>query len=188
MQHSSVLIKTPKGLEEIDKRTHKLQGRLRAILFMVDGQRTFSDLLEQAGSLASQLEGQLEELASQGFVAEVVSEVPATEPPPTPAPPPPAPPTKRAAPPTKASTPPQPARPAPPKAVEPIAVLKQRLSKMLTETMGMRAMFLAAQLESLNSQSELSAFIDDTARSLATSNGPKPAEAWRDRARTLIGL
>jgi hypothetical protein len=68
MRHSSILKKTSKGLEEVEKRTHKLAGRLRAVLFMVDGQRTMAELLDQAGALAPQLEAQLEELSAQGFL------------------------------------------------------------------------------------------------------------------------
>jgi DNA-binding FrmR family transcriptional regulator len=73
MQLSSTLVKTAKGLEEIDKRTHKLSGRLRAVMFMIDGQRTVGALLDQAGSMAAQLETQLKELLAQNFISEVLS-------------------------------------------------------------------------------------------------------------------
>jgi DNA-binding FrmR family transcriptional regulator len=200
MQQLSVLVKTPKGLEEIEKRTHKLQGRLRAILFMVDGQRTLADLLEQAGSLAEQLELQLQELASQGFIEEVAAEADESLPPPVAPQPPPVVLSVRsssvttkapASAPVKSSAPRAPAAadmPRQPRPVESIDVLKQKLSKMLTETMGMRAMFLGAQLESLKSQSELASFIEETARAVGTSNGSKVAAEWRARARSLIGL
>ena len=65
MQSTSMLIKTAKGLDEIDKRTYKIAGRLRALLFMTHGQRTLGELLDQAGNMAAALETQLAELAAQ---------------------------------------------------------------------------------------------------------------------------
>ena len=59
MQSTSVLIKTAKGLDKIDKRTYKIAGRLRALLFMIHGQRTLGEFLDQAGNLAATLETQL---------------------------------------------------------------------------------------------------------------------------------
>ena len=65
MQSTPVLIKTAKGLDEIDKRTYKIAGRLRALLFMILGQRTLGELLNQTGNVAETLETQLAELAAQ---------------------------------------------------------------------------------------------------------------------------
>jgi DNA-binding FrmR family transcriptional regulator len=205
MQLSSTLVKTAKGLEEIDKRTHKLSGRLRAVMFMIDGQRTVGALLDQAGSMAAQLETQLKELLAQNFISEVLSPdesvvvetvakpvtqiVPTsarTTPTPTPA--------------TATSTAPKPSPPvvnaakkaepivaAPKRAQESITTVKERLSKMLAETMGMRAMFITSQLNGLQSHDELERFIDDTARANATTTGAKAAEEWRVKARVLAG-
>jgi DNA-binding FrmR family transcriptional regulator len=201
MQLSSVLIKTAKGLEEIDKRTYKLSGRLRAVMFMIDGQRNVEQLLEQAGSLASQLEEQLQELIDQGFIEAIAPDVnEVSEPVPaiaTPQPPP------RPAP--QAAQPAQAAKPAPAPAAKPLApapsavasnstqltpipIVKARLSKMLAETMGMRAMFIVNQLESITTIKEIANFIDETAKSHATSAGAKAAEQWRTNARQIAGL
>lgn len=196
MQLSSVLAKTAKGLEEIDKRTYKLNGRLRAVMFMIDGQRTVEDLLNQAGSLASQLEAQLDELLAQGFIEELRADVPDETQPLAPI----TPPTLNAAPTTAQPPPASPARTPPPSVqpaakpttvreqLTPIPVVKARLGKMLSETMGMRAMFISAQLESLSTIKEIALFIDETAKSHATSAGAKAAEQWRAAAREIAGL
>lgn len=198
IQPTSVLVKTPKGLEEIEKRTYKLAGRLRAILFMVDGQRTLGQLLDQAGNMAEQLEMQLGELAAQEFIEAIAVEVPAeiaeddspgnmanagialvaSKPNVSPV-----------------------AQPAQPDAealaavaarailaAEPIEVSKKRIAGMLTETMGMRAMFLTAQLEGVRTRAQLEQFIDENTQTVATSNGSKVADQWRTRARKLVGL
>ncbi len=194
MQPTSVLVKTPKGLEEIEKRTYKLAGRLRAILFMVDGQRTLGQLLEQAGNMAEQLEVQLGELAAQEFIEAIVVEVPVEY-------------VEEAAPavganagnvagvakPSVAPSPPDAATLAAAAAraalaAEPIDLSKKRMTGMLTETMGMRAMFLAAQLESVKTRAELEGFIEENTQSISASNGTKIAEQWRTRARKLVGL
>ena len=201
MQLSSTLIKTAKGLEEIDKRTHKLSGRLRAVMFMIDGQRTVGALLDQAGNMAAQLEAQLNELLAQGFIREVLSldETVAAE---TAAKPitPLAPNQARASvapavataakhnpPVISTAKKPEPLVAAPKRAQESVSTVKERLSKMLAETMGMRAMFITSQLNGLQTHNELERFIDDTARANATTPGAKAAEEWRTQARVLAG-
>jgi|GEM_PF-3217568 len=208
MQLSSTLVKTAKGLEEIDKRTYKLPGRLRAVMFMIDGQRTVGASLDQAGSMAAQLESQLKELLAQGFVSEVLSfdetvniET-ATKPSVQIAPPqarspaeiadvikpkpivPPVSPVTAA---NSAVKKTEPAIAAPKRALESVAAVRDRLNKMLAETMGMRAMFITSQLSGLQTHDELERFIDDTARANATASGAKSAEDWRKRARILAG-
>jgi hypothetical protein len=66
----SVLAKTPKGVDEIATRAHKLPARLRTALVMVDGQKSVEDLLSAAGPLAEQLETQFADLLKSGFVAD----------------------------------------------------------------------------------------------------------------------
>jgi hypothetical protein len=208
MQPSSTLKKTAKGLEEVEKRTHKLAGRLRAVLFMVDGQRTVASLLDQAGGLATQLEGQLAELIAQGFVQELVVETPvpaATPPQATSAKPAAAlPQTKPSLAQTAAATPVASARAtATPVDAKPLGELpisaalptldsvggmKEKLGRMLAQSMGMKAMFMTAQLANCHSLSEITALIDDIARQVAVASGGKTAEKWRGDARTTIGL
>lgn len=196
MQSLSILVKTAKGLEEIDKRTYKLAGRLRAILFMIDGQKTLGELLDQAGEMGDQLEIQIAELAEKGFIAAIADDVQAADF------------TADEVPVEYANLPEeltdalgitgqmaarlQDAPNAPRSSPAPVALTlaesKKRIGVMLSETMGMRAMFLAAQLENIRSPDALSEFIDETARSVAVSNGNKVATQWRDRARVMAGL
>jgi hypothetical protein len=185
MESSTVLAKTAKGIEEIDKRTHKLAGRLRAVLITIDGHRTLGEVLEQAGGLADQLAGQLDELIVGGFIHELNpprAEAPVEEPAPV----------SRAKPaeaPAQASVAAAPKKAGnPPWCAFPIANLKARLSKMVTETMGMRAMFIAAQIDAVGSHPDLENVIDDIARSIATSNGPDAAAKWREQARHVVGI
>jgi len=181
MQRMSVLVKTAKGLEEIDTRTHKLAGRLRALLFIIDGQRTLGELLDQAGNMAEQLEAQLQELAAQGFIEALggaaIGDTAVTSPPPSPAPP--------------ASVQHAPANAVSTESVKrllPIEELKDRLTKMVAESLGMRGMFMTAQVEGVKLHQELALVIDDIARSIALSSSVKVAEQWRQRARTLVEI
>jgi len=67
MKLSSVLFKTPKGLEEISTRANRLPSRVRAMLIMVDGHRTGNELVALSSSSA---EGKrhLASLLNGGFV------------------------------------------------------------------------------------------------------------------------
>ena len=67
MELSSVFSKTAKGFEEISTRAHRLPSRVRAMLIMIDGQRTGNQLLTLSTSTA---EGKrhLAALLDGGFV------------------------------------------------------------------------------------------------------------------------
>jgi hypothetical protein len=67
MKLSSVLFKTPKGLEEISTRANRLPSRVRAMLIMVDGHRTGDELVALSSSSA---EGKrhLAALLNGGFI------------------------------------------------------------------------------------------------------------------------
>ncbi|TXI77430.1 MAG: hypothetical protein E6Q43_01100 [Dokdonella sp.] len=67
MDLSSVFSKTAKGLEEIATRTYHLPSRTRAMLIMVDGQRTGKQLLA-LGLSAIEGEQQLAVLLQGGFI------------------------------------------------------------------------------------------------------------------------
>ncbi|MBI5919427.1 MAG: hypothetical protein HY849_08665 [Nitrosomonadales bacterium] len=71
MDGSTVLAKTPKGLEEMEKRTYRLPPRLRQILILVDGKRNLATLAEM---LASPEVGiTLAQLVADGFLAEAAA-------------------------------------------------------------------------------------------------------------------
>jgi len=67
MKLSSVFYKTPKGLDEISTRAHHLPSRMRAMLILVDGHRTGSELVALSNSL-SEGKKQLASLLAGGFV------------------------------------------------------------------------------------------------------------------------
>lgn len=218
MQANVILKKTAKGLEEVEKRTHKLPGRLRAVLFMVDGQRSTGEMLDQAGALAEQLEGQLTELVAQGFIepirpaestapanpaASIAKPAPTSTslsfPPLSAATPAPKPTISAPAPSARPTTPPPPPPPTatqlrevPVTATLPtldsVPVMKEKLSRLLAQTMGMKAMFMTAQLSGCDTTGEITVFIDDVARQIALSGGAKAGEKWRSDARSAIGL
>jgi hypothetical protein len=191
MNLDALLSKTRKGQEEIETRAHKLPGRLRAVLIMVDGQRTGAELLDQAGALAEQLATQLNDLITLGFIEEV--RAPGyVEPAPEVAAAPPA----GGAPAAQlddATTQPEPVVAAPKQAgpnwtAVPLEVLKARLAKMLNDSLGMRAMFLTAQLNGVKSHRDLEITVNEMAQALATTMGADAAQNWRLEARAVLGL
>ncbi|HNF66348.1 MAG TPA: hypothetical protein PK144_11240 [Plasticicumulans sp.] len=69
MDKSMVLLKTVKGLDEIQNKVHGLAPKRRRVLIMVDGRMTVAEMLERLAALGSDLEAQLESLLSEGFLA-----------------------------------------------------------------------------------------------------------------------
>jgi len=67
MKLSSILYKTPKGLAEISTRAHHLPSRMRAMLILVDGHRTGSELVALSTSV-NEGRKQLAALLADGFV------------------------------------------------------------------------------------------------------------------------
>jgi hypothetical protein len=200
MQPTSLLRKTLKGVEEIETRKLKLPGRLRNILFMIDGERTVGSLLDQAGGLADQLETQLGELLTLGMIEEIVAAAPVDEgvAPGSPSSASPAPGARASASPApgaRASAPPTlptPSQPPPAQSpAQPVLTIDQmrtKLTAFLSASMGMRAMFLGNQVAALDSRAAFETFIDDTAKSHATTAGPAAANKWRDEARKTLRL
>lgn len=67
----TVYSKTAKGSEEIVKRTHKLDPKLRRLLILVDGQRSNTEL---AGMFSNEpVDIELQELAAYGFIEQASS-------------------------------------------------------------------------------------------------------------------
>lgn len=172
MLQSAVLRKTKKGADEVETRQHRLPGRLRNALIMVDGERDVASYLEQAGELAPQIEQCLRDLLTTGFI-EVASGGSAAA--------------ALAAPPNGGSSvAPSPAPTARAHAALSIDEARVRINSYLDETLGMRAVFLRGQLASVNDLGALLNFIDTTAQAYATTAGPQAAQLWRDQARTLL--
>lgn len=70
MTPETVFAKSPKGIEEIETRAHKLGSRLRQVLIRIDGIKTLDELVGEAGDMGEQLVGQIEELERQGFLTD----------------------------------------------------------------------------------------------------------------------
>lgn len=69
MDKSMVLLKTVKGLDEIQNKVYGLAPKRRRVLIMVDGRMTVAEMLERLAALGSDLEAQLESLLGEGFLA-----------------------------------------------------------------------------------------------------------------------
>jgi hypothetical protein len=80
MNHSAIYMKTDKGLLEIATRRHRLPGRTRSLLIMIDGKRTAIDVLANSSSIG-EAEIYFRQLIADGFVYEVGTEQPAKPPP-----------------------------------------------------------------------------------------------------------
>ncbi len=68
MMNDRVWAKTARGREEIAMRTHGVPSRLRALLLLVDGQRTEAMLASSLGNDAATAE-RLAQLAASGLIA-----------------------------------------------------------------------------------------------------------------------
>ena len=68
MELNQVYLKTAKGQEEIQSRTHKLPAYARRLLIMVDGRSTAADLISRLTTLGD-VEAGLAELEAGGFIA-----------------------------------------------------------------------------------------------------------------------
>jgi hypothetical protein len=69
MNSQSVLVKTDKGVDEIETRRHKLDHRLRALLLVVNGSVTVAELCKNFARFGN-VPSMLQQLASHGFVEE----------------------------------------------------------------------------------------------------------------------
>jgi hypothetical protein len=68
MDPKTVLVRTAKGTDEVDNRTHKINIRLRAALLAVNGTETVETILKRFGG-NGEMAGGLQELVAQGFLA-----------------------------------------------------------------------------------------------------------------------
>ena len=78
MDKSMVLLKTVKGLDEIQNKVYGLAPKRRRVLIMVDGRATVAEMLDRLAGLGADLEAQLESLLAEGFLAPAGGAVPAT--------------------------------------------------------------------------------------------------------------
>ncbi len=69
IHYDSVLARTETGTAKMRARSSDLTPKLRSVLFLIDGQSTFGQLLDRAGSLSNLLESQIRELIAKQLVA-----------------------------------------------------------------------------------------------------------------------
>ncbi len=68
MHYDSVLTRTESGTAKMRARSSDLTPKLRSVLFLIDGQSTFGQLLDRAGSLSALLEAQIRQLVDKQLV------------------------------------------------------------------------------------------------------------------------
>jgi hypothetical protein len=72
MDGNTVFVRTPKGNEEVEKRTHKINIRLRAALLAVNGNESVAAIIKRFHGL-EEIATSLRDLEAQGFVVAVAA-------------------------------------------------------------------------------------------------------------------
>ena len=72
MDENTVFARTPKGNDEIENRTHKINIRLRAALLAVNGSESVAAIIKRFHGL-EEIATSLRDLEAQGFVAAVAA-------------------------------------------------------------------------------------------------------------------
>jgi hypothetical protein len=68
LHREGILQRTAEGTVKMRARTSDLSPKLRSVLFLIDGERTLSDLLDRAGSLSDLLYSQIAALLELGLI------------------------------------------------------------------------------------------------------------------------
>lgn len=158
MDPHTILGKSPKGIEEINTRAHKLAARLRQVLIRVDGVKTTGTLCEEAGAMGETVQAQLEELLAQGFVKPVAGYLQ----------------------PTAA----QAAARAP---LDPGSPIKFKLLDALVDALGADTGNLARALQQCRTREELAQWAAAAMRAIEAKAGASKAAAFEKAARGLLG-
>ncbi len=184
MTPETVFAKSPKALEEIETRAHKLGSRLRQALIRIDGMKTVDELLGEAGEMGEALLGQIEELERQGYLTEVTSRAEVIE---VPAPQPAAAPAGHALPPV-AAKPEAPTKPsAPPESVEFNSPVKFRVQDLLVEALGLDTGKAGAALNRCRNREDLARWVELAVAPIEQSAGKAKAKAFHTQAKKLVG-
>jgi hypothetical protein len=69
MKANNVLVRTAKGVEEVETRKHKLEPKLRVLLITVNGKATAAELAAKFAQIGD-VSAQLASLIEQGYVSE----------------------------------------------------------------------------------------------------------------------
>ena len=68
LNRNAILLRTEAGTQKMRARTSDISPKLRAVLFLIDGERTLNDLLDRAGSLGDLLYSQIGALLDLGLI------------------------------------------------------------------------------------------------------------------------
>ncbi len=71
MDPNALLVKSQKGVEEIESRAHGLSHKLRGALIMIDGESTLAQILDRCGEFSDRVQAQILELALEGYIETV---------------------------------------------------------------------------------------------------------------------
>ncbi len=71
MDPNALIVKSQKGIEEMESRAHGLSHKLRGALIMIDGESTLAHILERSGEFSARVESQILELAQAGYILTV---------------------------------------------------------------------------------------------------------------------
>ena len=205
----TILAKSPKGVEEIDTRVHRLSGRLRQVLIRVDGAKTLDELIGEAGEMGEMVLAQLNDLVAQGFLMDVTP-LEETLPPIAPALPPTPVPLRAAAPPPRPAAAPAPvARPAAPAAaaaprLQPVPTrpaaaapapatvafdspVKFKLQDLLVDAVGVDTGRIGAALNNCRNRDDLVRWVALAIEPIKEKAGKAKAKTFEKAARQLVG-
>jgi hypothetical protein len=184
MNARKILIKSPKGIEELETRAHRLGPKLRQALVRVDGAKSLHVLVTEAGAMGAALEMQLGELCARGFVlnADAALAPIADEPLQRPRARPVAPPLKAR--PADGLSATLPLMPNP--ELKRVTALKASIRWLLSESMGGARSQEELKLNHCRTIAELEEFLDDSFLTIQAAAGkPKAVQFWRE-AKTLV--
>ncbi|WP_247538392.1 hypothetical protein [Ralstonia pseudosolanacearum] len=158
---TTIYQKTDKGHEEIRTRSHRLDQKHRALLLMVNGEKTCDDILTQLQTLGMQ-QAEFYALELDGYIRPHVADTP----------PPPEAPAVAPAPQHAPSSAPPPARtPADGHGVEGYQRLYRFYTEAISRHLGLRGYLLEMKIEKAASLAELIALRDTLKAALAKARG-----------------
>jgi hypothetical protein len=159
MDLNAILSKTDKGQEEIDTRKYKLDMRTRALLIMVNGKSSATDIQHKFGQMGD-VTAKLEQLVAQGFVAA-----------------------------TRGASSAQAGGPAPAAGKgggADFEGVRAALSRAMSDALGPAGDGITVKLEACESMQELKDYIDTRRGSLEAALGRRGDLFWR-KAKELLG-
>lgn len=155
--------KTAKGHEEITQGRKNLKGKLRTVLFLVDGGKDVAAIQQQISRIGAPPDA-IAQLATGGYIAPIGG--PLT--------------------PTNDATA-TPARMSPEAAIEHFRVAKSFMNESVVDARGLRAFAFTLKLERCSTTADLAALLPDYTETLLKSVDREVVRAMVDRARELIG-